>query len=514
MDSDKKPTVDIPKDAREIIGKMNSPSKEDVALIEKAFDFAKRAHEGHQRYSGEPYFVHSYATAKNLAELQMDAKTITAGLLHDTLEDARLSRQVIEKEFGSEILFLIEGVTKLGKLKYRGAERHIESLRKLFVAMAQDIRVLIIKLTDRLHNMETLEYVPKEKQGRIALETLQVYMPLAYRLGMRKLTRELQDLAFPYVYPENYKKVKKILKEKSKETQDNLEKTLNSIKKELAKAGFTKFKTDYRIKGLYSTYQKLLRNEMDPDKIYDFSAIRIIVENEADCYKVLGIIHSNWRPLPGRIKDYIAFPKPNGYRSLHTTVFTGDGSIVEIQIRTEEMHREMEYGLAAHASYKEGFVKRFINPNLLWIAKLLLPRRGKAKTAEEKTNGNIPSWIKELAEEQLKTASHKEFVKNLEQDFFEERVFVFTPKGDVIDLPLHSSPVDFAYAVHSEIGDRMAGAKVNGKLVSLESELQNGYIVEIITKESARQSKKWLEFAKTAMAKRHIRNVLNAPSNK
>lgn len=499
-------------EVKEITNLMHSASKEEIALVEKAFKFAETAHKDHKRYSGEPYFTHLAATAKNLALLGMDGKTIAAGLLHDSIEDAKTDPETIEKEFGKEILFLIEGVTKLGHLKYRGVERHIESLRKLFVAMAQDIRVLIIKLTDRLHNMETLEHVPKEKQHRIALETLEVYAPLAYRLGMRRLNRELEDLAFPYVYPEEYKLTKKLLKEKDKENHDNLQKTVNNIKKELAKAGFRNFKTDFRIKGLYSLYKKLERKEMDINKVYDLSAIRIIVPTESDCYRVLGIIHGNWRPLPGRIKDYIAFPKPNGYRSLHTTIFTGDGSIVEIQIRTEEMHRESEFGIAAHASYKEGILKRFINPNLLWIAKLIFPKKDSDDISEASKllNGSAPDWIKRLAEEQQEENDHGEFLENLKQDFFEQRVFVFTPKGDVIDLPVHSSPIDFAYAIHSDVGDHLSGAKVNGKLASLDSELRNGDIVEIITKESAKPSKKWLDFAKTVMAKRHIRSFLGA----
>lgn len=498
--------------SKEIIQEMYSPSKEDITLVEKAYKFAEEAHKDQKRYSGEPYFVHLKATAKNLATLGMDGKTIAAGLLHDTIEDAKASPEAIEREFGKEILFLIEGVTKLGHLKYRGVERHIESLRKLFVAMAQDIRVLIIKLTDRLHNMETLEHVPKEKQHRIALETLEVYAPLAYRLGMRRLNRELEDLAFPYVYPDEFKLTKKLLKEKDRETQENLQKTVNNVKKELAKAGFRNFKTDFRIKGLYSLFKKLERKEMDIDKVYDLSAIRIVVPTEADCYKVLGIIHGNWRPLPGRIKDYIAFPKPNGYRSLHTTIFTGDGSIVEIQIRTEEMHRESEFGIAAHASYKEGIIKRFINPNLLWIAKLLFPKKDNENETPSDVskllNGSAPDWIKRLAEEQQDEDDHGEFLENLKQDFFEQRVFVFTPKGDVIDLPIHSSPIDFAYAIHSDVGNHMSGAKVNGKLVSLDTELQNGDIVDIITKESAKPSKKWLDFTRTVMAKRHIRSYL------
>lgn len=495
-------------DVKEIISRMENPSKEDTDLIKRAFDFAQTAHKDHKRYSGEPYFVHLFATAKNLAELGMGATTIAAGLLHDTLEDVGIKEEVVEKEFGGEILFLIQGVTKLGKLKYRGAKRHTESLRKLFVAMSQDIRVLIIKLTDRLHNMKTLEHVPPQKQRRIALETLEIYAPLAYRLGMRKLNRELEDSAFPYVYPDEYKKTKDILKKKDKETGEHLEKALNNIKKGLAKEGVRNFHTDYRMKGLYSLYKKLVRKDMDIEKVYDISAIRIVVPTVADCYKVLGIIHGVSRPLPGRIKDYIAFPKPNGYRSIHTTIFTGDGGILEIQIRTEEMHREAEYGIASHLSYKEGG-KKTLSPNILWIMGLLRPTRSLTARKNDKEKFiDVPQWIKHLAEAELSNEPD-EYIENLKSDFFGHRVFVFTPKGDVVDLPAESSPVDFAYAIHSDIGNHISGVKVNGKLVSLDTRLKNGDIVEIITKEKSKPSRKWLDLAKTTEARRHIRSALN-----
>lgn len=493
--------------AKDIIGNMDAPGKDDQELVRKAFEFAKEAHKDHKRYSGEPYFLHLFETAKNLAKLGMGGPTIAAGLLHDSLEDVGISEEQIEKEFGPEILFLIQGVTKLGRLKYRGAKRHTESLRKLFVAMSQDIRVLIIKLTDRLHNMETLEHVPEHKRKRIALETLEIYAPLSYRLGMRKLTRELEDLAFPYVFPEEYKKTKAIVKQKSKETNDRLEKILKSVRKALAKEGITKFHTDYRVKGLYSLYKKLVRKDMDIEKVYDISAVRIIVPSVTDCYKVLGIIHGVYRPLPGRIKDYIAFPKPNGYRSIHTTIFTGDGGILEIQIRTEEMHREAEYGIASHLSYKEGSAKKAINPNLLWITNLLRPAIGGRKPDKQKFI-DVPQWIKHLADAEL---SHEpdEYIHDLKSDFLHHRMFVFTPKGDVVDLPIDSTPIDFAYAIHSDIGNHISGVKVNGKLVALDTTLRNGDTVEIVTKEKSKPTSKWLDMAKTTEAKRHIRSVLH-----
>lgn len=491
-----------------------TPTTADVELITKAYDFAEKAHEGHLRHSGDPHFVHVFETAKTLAEFGMGATTISAGFLHDTIEDTDKTEEEIKKEFGAEILFLVQGVTKLKQLKYRGAERHTESLRKLFVATSQDIRVLIIKLADRLHNMRTLEYLPKAKQQRIALETLEIYVPLAYRLGIRKLHRELEDYAFQYAYPKKYEDTKKLLKEKSKETIKRLEKIHKSIRKAFAKEDLIDVHTFSRVKGFYSLYKKLERKGRDIEKVYDIAALRVIVPTVSDCYKALGIIHGTWRPLPNRIRDYIAFPKPNGYQSLHTTIFTGDGGIVEIQIRTKQMHREAEYGIASHLSYKEGFKKKTINPNLLWL-KQLLPTTLTEYYDDTDEDGSvtsrkidIPNWLKQLAEEQREVSEPFEFIKQLKADFFERRIFVFTPKGDVIDLPINSSPIDFAYAIHSDIGNHMAGAKVNGKLISLETDLKNGDIVEIEIRKNSHPTQKWLEIAKTTMARRSIRSSL------
>ncbi len=325
---------------KELIDSLHSPSKADIALVSKAYEFAEDRHKNHKRFSGEPYFVHLYTTAKSLAEIGMGASTVAAGLLHDSIEDVGVTREEIKKEFGDDVLFLIEGVTKLGQVKYRGAERHVESLRKFFVAIAQDLRVLVIKLMDRLHNMQTLEHVPEAKRRRIALETLEIYAPLADRLGMGKLKGDLEDLAFPYVYPEQFEMVSKISKERSAAARAELGRVFKELSGKLAEERVGNVRMDFRIKHLYSLYKKLVRKNMDIEKVYDLSALRIVVLTVADCYRVLGIIHSLWRPLPGRIKDYIAVPKPNGYQSLHTTIFTGDGSLVEIQIRTEEMHRD------------------------------------------------------------------------------------------------------------------------------------------------------------------------------
>ncbi|OGG71591.1 hypothetical protein A3A35_01655 [Candidatus Kaiserbacteria bacterium RIFCSPLOWO2_01_FULL_51_21] len=510
----------------------SSSSKEDIDLVTKAYAFAEKAHTGHMRFSGEPYMVHLFETAKSLAELSMGAETIAAGLLHDSIEDRGVRDEEIRREFGEEILFLIQGVTKLGELKYRGLERHTESLRKLFVATSQDIRVVIIKLMDRLHNIRTLSFVPKEKQGRIAAETLEIYVPIADRLGMGKFKQELEDLSFPYVYPKEYEEALSLMKQKKNETERRLEKILNTLRKELAQQRVTNFRTERRLKGLYSLYRKYERKGRDIEKIHDLSALRIIVPTIADCYRVLGIVHSLWRPLPGEIKDYIAFPKPNGYQSLHTKILTGDGGIAEIQIRTEDMHRTAEYGIASHGLYKENVGYKDKTPGgehssyLQWVRQLLpllsrlptlrssLPAGAAAAKEEEKKEQKTPRWLKEIAETQNFVSGSKEFLEDLKSDFFSHRVFVFTPKGDVIDLPIDSSPVDFAYAVHSDIGDHMAGVKVNGKMVALDTRLHNGDIVEIITKLSAHPTSKWVDLAKTALARKHIRNVLEKQSSK
>ena len=483
-------------DVKEIIELINSPNKKDIALITKAYNFSEKAHEGQKRMTGDPYFVHAFSTGKNLATFGMDAPTIAAGLLHDTIEDAEVPPETIEKEFGKEVLFMVEGVTKLGKLKYRGVERHVESLRKLFIATASDVRVLIIKLADRLHNVQTLHgHTNPEKQKRIALETLEIFAPLANRLGMWKLKSELEDAAFPYVYPEEYKKVKELLKQRSKIDQKYLEKTHRSLQKELAKQGIQGniIQTGHRVKSLYSLYQKLLKHDMDMDQIYDIIALRVIVQNVEDCYRVLGIIHGAWTPLPGRVKDYIATSKPNGYKSLHTTIFTGNGGIVEVQIRTEEMHKEAEYGIASHISYKEG--RNFFN---------------KKKAVKKKGVGlnKKLGWIQQLIEWQKNVSESGEYLKDLKMDFFNDQVFVFTPDGDVIDLPEGSTPIDFAYAVHSDIGDHVSGAEMNGKFVSLGTKLENGAIVEIQTKKGSHPSPKWLDYAKTTLALRRIRAAL------
>lgn len=458
----------------------------DKELITRACNFAKKAHEGQLRKSGEPYYNHVFATGYNLATLKMDAETIAAGIMHDVLEDTLVTHEEMSAEFGEHITKLVEGVTKLGKLRYSGTERHVESLRKFFVAMADDIRVVVIKLCDRLHNIQTLEHVSLEKQKRIALETLEIHARLADRLGMGRLKAQLEDAAFPYVYPEEYKKTVELFEGLRPITDEQLEKVVEKLQEELVTFDVEIERIDYRVKHLYSLWQKLKRYKMDDSKIHDVVALRIIVPTISDCYQALGVIHGLYRPIPGRFKDYVAVPKPNGYRSLHTTIFLGEGHALEIQIRTKEMHNEAEYGIASHLSYKE---------------------LGKNISKEEivkKTN-----WTKDLLEWQKDVGQHEEFMKNLKSDFFEKRVFVFTPQGDVIDLPEGSSPIDFAYAVHSDIGDHVSGAKVNGRLVPLETTLKNHDVVEIEVKESATPKRKWIDMARTTLAKRKIRQYIN-----
>lgn len=500
--------------AKELVALMSSPSKEDAALVEKAYAFVAEAHKNHKRMSGEPYMVHLVETAKGLAELGMGAKTVAAGLLHDSIEDVNVSPELVEKEFGKEVRFLVEGVTKLGKFKYQGRERHRESLRKLLVATGQDARVLIIKLMDRLHNMRTLEHVPEKKRERIALETLEIYAAIAHRLGMGIVRKELEDLAFQYAYPEEYREANKLLSEKTKETEERLDTMIRAIKKEMAKDNITSFETDSRVKGLWSLWQKLKRKGGDIEKIYDIAAIRIVVDSVADCYRVLGIVNNLWQPLPNKIKDYIAFPKPNGYKSLHTTVFAGDGGIVEVQIRTREMHESAQFGIAAHVVYKERPGSRGKRASSLDWIKSLLPgfNRPRFNTTEvdkkkKRVRYGAPGAV-ELLEGLDEAEDDPDFETNLKSDLFTHHVFAFTPKGDVVDLPAHASPIDFAYAIHTDIGDHIFGAKVNGKLVSLDTELHNGDIVEIETRKSSGPKEKWLSLVKTSVARRHIKNVL------
>jgi GTP diphosphokinase / guanosine-3',5'-bis(diphosphate) 3'-diphosphatase len=459
--------------------------KKDKEIIAKAVNFSIQKHTGQLRKSGEPYVNHVIETGKNLSIMGMDTQTIVAGVLHDTLEDTETTEKEIEENFSDEILFLVKGVTKLGHLRYHGVERHVESLRKFFVAMAEDIRVVVIKLADRLHNIKTLEHVRPDKQHRIALETLEIHSRLADRLGMGVVKAQLEDYAFPYAFPDEYKKIKELIEEQIEKSEDKILDIKNNIQQSLEMENVKVKSIDFRVKHLYSLFLKLRRYGMDIENVHDILALRIIVNNVADCYKALGIIHSEFKPMPGRIKDYIAVPKKNGYKSLHTTIFTKDGNTAEIQIRTEQMHDEAEYGVASHLHYKE------IGKN-------------KSKTEIQKKT----TWTKDLLELQKNISDRDEFMHTLKTDFFEDRIFVFTPKGDVIDLPRDASPIDFAFTIHSNIGEHMSQAKVNGKLVPFESKLQRGDMIEIVVSKNAKPSSKWLENVKTSIARKHIEKYL------
>lgn len=515
---------------KEIIAAMQNPSPEDIALVEKAYAFSETAHKDHKRNSGEPYFIHPAAVAKHLAVLGLDAETIAAGLLHDTVEDTGVSEETIEAEFGADVRFLVDGVTKLGKHKYQGAERHAESLRRLLVATSADVRVLIIKLADRYHNMTTLEHVLAHKRKRIALETLEIYAPLADRLGMGALKKELEDLAFPAIDPDAYQHAVEVRKLKTKETDAGLARVQKELQHALARRGITDFKTDIRMKGLWSLHQKLKRKDDDITRIHDIAALRVVVPTIDDCYTALGVIHALWKPLPGEFKDYISFPKPNGYQSLHTTVLTADAGIVEMQVRTETMHQEAQYGIASHMSYKQigkdklqkledtAQKKEFERLSFSWMRSLvptLLNLRKRDEAAPEPAPKQKhakkqapPAWLAQLADAHTPDGS-EDFVQGLREDFFSHRVFVFTPRGDVIDLPTNSTPIDFAYAIHSELGNHMNGAKVNGKMVSFDTLLRNGDVVDILERPTARPTAKWLDYARTSMARRHIKLTLD-----
>lgn len=461
--------------------------KADLDLIQLAYEYAEEAHKGQTRLSGEPYFNHALATAQTLAEWRMPPDIIIAGLLHDVPEDTNRPLADIEKNFGKEIASLVARVTKLGKVQYRGVERYIENLRKMFLAIAQDVRVLFIKFADRLHNLSDLEHVPEQKRRRIALESMEIYAAIANRLGMSMIRRELEDRSFKYVYPKEYDWIINLVKDRYKAKEEYLKKIHKLVRLDLQKSNIKFISIDSRTKGLYSLYKKILTRDRDIDRVYDLVAARVIVPTVADCYATLGIIHSHWKPLKGRIKDYIAQPKPNGYQSLHTTVFCEEGEIVEFQIRTQEMHDEAEFGIAAHWFYKEK------NKKLL-------------------ANDKHITWLKDLAELQKELHDKTKFLNTLESlkiDMFQNRIFVFTPKGDVIDLPEAATPIDLAYAIHTDIGNKCSGAKVNDQLVTLDQVLKSGDIVEIMTDKNRKgPSHDWLKFVKTANARAKIKDQL------
>ncbi|MGE5494036.1 MAG: RelA/SpoT family protein [Burkholderiales bacterium] len=457
-------------------------SKEDQALFKKAYTYAEKAHEGQTRLSGEPFFMHPYEVANILIELSLDISTIIAGLFHDIAEDTTVTISELRKEFGDEIAKLVDGVTKVGQVDFLSKEENqAENLRKMFLAMASDIRVILVKLADRLHNMRTLKYQSKEKQIEKARETLDIYAPLAHRLGINAIKWQLEDLSLKYLDEQGYFEIASKINETRAQRNEYINGVIEQIKEMLKKI---KVEADVegRPKHIYSIYNKIHNKQREFEEVYDLMAIRIIVKTVRDCYAVLGTIHTEWKPLPGRFKDYIAVPKQNMYQSIHTTVLGKDGRPFEVQIRTREMHSTAEYGIAAHWHYKEG-------------------------GAADKDMDKKLAWLRELLEWQTDMRDSKEFMESLKVDFYSDRVFVFTPKGDVKEFVQGATPLDFAYAIHSEIGHKCAGAKVNGKIVPLGYVLKTGDIVEIITSAASKgPSRDWLKIVKTSQAKSKIKN--------
>lgn len=462
-------------------------NSKEKALIKSAYNLAWNAHKNQKRESGEPYVQHPLNVALTLTKMNLDTETVAAAILHDVVEDAPYTVVDIEERFGSNVAFLVNGVTKLDRIKYSGAEGKAENLRKMFLAMARDIRVVLIKLADRYDNMQTLGYLPKEKQQRIALETLEIYAPIAYRLGMGELKGQLEDLAFKYLHPEKYCWLLKEMSEKYEVRKEYINKLEPIIWGILKKENIIPLEIHARTKHFYSLYKKLLRYQMDFEKVHDLVAARIIVNSVDDCYLALGAIHQAFKPMPGLIKDYIAMPKPNGYQSLHTSVFGPQGKITEIQIRTPEMHARAENGIAAHWAYKEHGTS------------------GNFKITKKELG-----WIEQLREWQKAVRGSDEFFESLKIDFLKDRIFVLTPKGDALDLPEGATPVDFAYAIHSEIGHQCAGARINGKIVPLNTELQSGDMVEVLIQKNKKPSEDWLGFVKTNLAKERIKNILRS----
>lgn len=445
--------------------------------IMKAYIFAENAHKGQIRKSGEPYIEHPLHTAFNLVQIKADLNTIIAGILHDVPEDTKYTIDDVRENFGDDVANLVEGITKLGKIKYRGIERYRENLRKMFLAMVGDIRVIYIKFCDRLHNLRTLESLPENKQQRIAQETLEIYAPIAGLLGIWKLKWQMEDICFKYLYPKEYQQIEyKYEIEKKSERNQFFQRTKNILEEELKKTNI-KYEVNARFKHLYSIWQKMQRKDRKFDEIYDVFALRVIVENIEECYKVLGIIHTIWKPIVHRFKDYIAIPKPNGYRSLHTTIIGIDNKATEFQIKTKEMHEESLYGTQSHWSYKE-----------------------------EKDKSQKPNWINEIIEIQKENQDTKHFIQEIKSNIFQNRIFVFSPKGDVIELPEKSTPVDFAYAIHTNIGNKATQALINEKIAGLDSELKNGDLVEIIIDKNRKgPNSQWLTFAKTKHARDRIK---------
>jgi GTP diphosphokinase / guanosine-3',5'-bis(diphosphate) 3'-diphosphatase len=457
---------------------------DDLEIIKKAYEFSLKHHQGQVRASGEPFLVHPLEVAIVLADMKLDSTAITAGLLHDAIEDTPVTNEDIQREFGDQVVHIVEGVTKIEKINFASREeRQAENVRKMVLAMVDDIRVVLIKLADRLHNMRTLKHLPEERRQHVARETLDIYAPLAHRLGMGKVRGELEDLAFRYVDPIGYDQVRAAVESRRKAGEAFLAGIVKVLDKKLKENGIEAV-VERRIKRLYSIHQKMIRQRITVDQVYDLLAVRIITKAVKDCYAVLGAIHQMWRPVPGRIKDFIAMPRPNLYQSLHTTVITESGHQFEVQIRTEEMHKMAEDGIAAHWKYKDG---------------------GPVSAKDEQKL----SWLRQVVEWQQDIKDPSEFLSSLKVDLYPEEVYTFTPKGKVVILPRDATAIDFGYAIHTEVGHTCVGARVNGRMVPLRSKLRNGDVVEILTQSGHNPSRDWLGFAKSSRAKNKIRHWLN-----
>ena len=469
---------------RDLMKRMQeSRPQDDLTIVKKAYDYSLKHHDGQTRASGEPYLVHPLEVALVLAEMKMDPVAVAAGLLHDSVEDTSVTIDDIRKEFGEQVAHIVEGVTKISKIDFATREeQQAENLRKMMLAMVDDIRVVLIKLADRLHNMRTLEHLQPERQHKIAEETLEIYAPIAHRLGMGKIRGELEDLGFRFLDPLGYEQVEKAVNARRKQGEVFLAKMQGIIGDKLKEAGI-QARVESRIKRLYSIHKKLQRQRISVDQVYDLCAMRVITRSLQDCYAVLGIIHNLWRPVPGRIKDFIAMPRPNFYQSLHTSVITEDGTPFEIQIRTEEMHKMAEEGIAAHWKYKDGPVSAQDEQRL--------------------------AWLRQVVEWQRDVSDPNEFLSTLKVDLYPEEVYTFTPKGKVVVLPRDATPIDFAYTIHTEVGHTCIGAKVNGRMVPLRYKLHSGDIVEILTQPGHKPSRDWLGLVKSSRSRNKIKHWLN-----
>src|SRR5688572_6635301 len=470
-----------------LLEKVRSYSPEaDLELLRRAYVFSALEHKGQIRHSGEPYLVHPLEVADFLADMKLDVAAVAAGLLHDVVEDTLTTPERIEELFGVEIAHIVEGVTKIGAIPFSSSEeRQAENFRKMLLAMVDDIRVILVKLADRLHNMRTLHHLPEERRVKIAQETLDIYAPIANRLGMSKVKNELEELAFKYLEPKAYEGLRAKVEAKRKTAEAVIDELTRTISARLQNAQVPVIKLDGRIKRLYSIHLKLKRQKIDLERVYDFVALRVTTQSVKDCYAALGIIHQTWSPVPGRIKDFIAMPRPNGYQSLHTSVISEHGFPFEVQIRTEEMHRQAEEGIAAHWKYKEGRVG-------------------------DQRDERYFQWMRQLLEVQQEVRDPDEFLQNLKIDLYPEEVYIFTPKGEVRSLSRGSTAVDFAYSIHTDVGNQCVGTRINGKMVPLRTKLQNGDIVEIVTQSGHKPSRDWLSFVATSRARSKIRHVLQA----